>query len=100
MEEQKIKIHEEAPGETSSKRVMGIIIVAAGVLNSLFVSARGMFSTAAIPNISISVDISKLLIGVGAGLLGITIFEKFSPYINKTNSTQNTIETKTTETGK
>jgi hypothetical protein len=73
----KTKMTEEVPGTTSSKRVMGTVAMAAGIGLLLFVGVMGCFRQS-MPNAQVSIQAGTALACIGAGLLGVTVVEKFA----------------------
>ena len=72
------KMLEEKEGVASSKRVMGTSSMIAGVAILCIAGIVSIFAKTEIPNISIAVNAGASLVGIGAGLLGVTVIESFS----------------------
>lgn len=69
---------EEAPGEKSSKRIMGTVAMASGIALDVFCGVMATLKSAPMPNASMTLQAGQALALVGAGLLGTTVVEKFA----------------------
>lgn len=71
-------ILEESPGVRSSKRTMGVSMVAAGGVLLVAVAVVALLRQTPMPNAQVAIDSGRALIVTGAGLLGITVVEAFA----------------------
>ena len=73
-----IKMLEETEGVTSSKRVMGVIAMGAGILLLIAVGIIASIKPELMVNSLTAIQAGTTLAGIGAGLLGITAIETFA----------------------
>lgn len=75
---EKTGIFEQSPGVLSSKRIAGaaLLVLGAGLLLATGIIA--LFRATPMPNADISIKAGLALVGIGGGLLGLTIADNFS----------------------
>ena len=73
-----IKMLEETEGVTSSKRVMGVIAMIAGILLLVAIGIIATIKPDVMTNAQTAISAGTTLAGIGAGLLGITAIESFA----------------------
>jgi hypothetical protein len=70
-----IKMLEESDGVLSSKRVMGAVTMIGGLLLLIAVGIMALIKKELFVNADTAISAGTALVGIGAGLLGITVLE-------------------------
>lgn len=75
----KLEVIQDTSGNLSSKRVVGIASVGLGALMSVILFVMCLIKTEVMVNHFIAIDMIKMLLFTGTGLLGVGVIEHFAP---------------------